>query len=109
MSLFLATRDKFGGCHKATLGPASRSNNVATVSSRSHRRPKPTADRLLDESAQKGSRLRVVGRWTVNQWPSGAWQFLIPSRSHEWVSIRVRGCKAFVSHIDCAPELMDRR
>ena len=26
-----------------------------------------------------------------------------------WVSIQVRGCKAFVTHFDCAPDLNGRR
>ena len=45
----------------------------------------------------------------MNQRPSGAERVHIPSRSHAWVSIQVRGCKAFVTQIDCAPELNGRR
>jgi len=40
----------------------------------------------------------------VNQRPIQTVQVYIPSRSHVWFSIRVRGCKAFVTHRDCAPQ-----
>ena len=71
--------------------------------------PDPTGLLLPDVSAARRSRSHVIGRRSVNQRPSGAEQVHIPSRSHAWVSLQVRGCKAFVTQIDCAPELTSRR
>ena len=81
-----------------------RDNEIEKPSS-----PDPTGLLLPDVSAARRSRSHVIGRRSVNQRPSGAEQVHIPSRSHTWFSIQVRSCKAFVTQIDCAPELNGRR
>jgi len=109
MSKSRARRDNFGGCRRVTSrsneSPEQRHDEAVEKPSPS----RPAGFPPLNESATRRSRPHAIGRRSVNQRPSGAEQVHIPSRSHAWVSIQVRDCKAFVTQIDCAPELTDRR
>ena len=109
MSKSRARRNKFGGSPRVGARSIEPPGWLHEEAIEMPSPTRPAGISLLNEPATSHSRLDAIGRRSVNQRPSGASHVHIPSRSHAWFSIQVRGCKAFVTQLDCAPKLRGGR